>query len=521
MKKSLVRTASVEVPRYRFRLCSSVVLATFASIASIALMGVSAWLLSRAAEHPPVLYLSVATVGVRFFGISRGVFRYVERLVGHDLALRMQTALRLETYRNLAKTTLLGSRHGDLLSRIVADVEAIQDLLVRVWIPIASAAIVILSVSAMFSFFAVGPSVVLLISAVLAGLIIPWFAQQASWRADAATIPTRGELAQGVHEISRTACDLVAFQADERYLNQILTVAERLKALEAKSAWIRGIAAAAQIIAAASTVIGSLLLGAPLVANGQLKPVMLAVLVLTPLALHEVLNTLTLATQTHTKTQVALDRVTEVISAKPVGVGDLLPQEPVANPGISVSNLSIGWPESKVIKTGLNFQVLAGERLAIVGRSGVGKTTLAATILGLIPPMAGKVEVQGRIGYLAQDAHIFATSVAENVKIGNKDATDTEIADALTRAGLALNPERLIGEGGYSISGGEARRLALARLLVGNYQVFILDEPTEHLDADTATTLLQDIWQSTKDSPVLIITHDPEVMQQCNQIIEL
>ncbi len=132
--------------------------------------------------------------------------------------------------------------------------------------------------------------------------------------------------------------------------------------------------------------------------------------------------------------------------------------------------------------------------MAIVGPSGIGKTTVAATVLGLIPARAGEVVTHGRIGYLAQDAHIFTTTITENVRIGNRDATDADVAEALARAGLDLDPQRQVGEGGESLSGGEARRVALSRLLVGDYQVMILDEPTEHLDAATATALIDDIW---------------------------
>lgn len=160
------------------RLWGAIGLAALASGASIALMGVSAWLLSRAAEMPPVMYLIPATVGVRFFGISRGVFRYLERLVGHDLGLRMQSALRLETYARLAQTTLLGSRRGDLLTRIVADVDAILDMVVRVFVPFASGGVVVLGTSIMLGVFSPGSGLALLASALLAGALAPWLANR-------------------------------------------------------------------------------------------------------------------------------------------------------------------------------------------------------------------------------------------------------------------------------------------------------------------------------------------------------
>jgi ABC-type transport system involved in cytochrome bd biosynthesis fused ATPase/permease subunit len=170
---------------------------------------------------------------------------------------------------------------------------------------------------------------------------------------------------------------------------------------------------------------------------------------------------------------------------------------------------------------GLDLEVRAGEKVALVGPSGIGKTTVAATVLGLIPPRAGSVEVDGRIGYLAQDAHIFTTTIEENVRIGNRDASTAEVVEAMARAGLDLDPRRIVGEGGEALSGGEARRVALSRLLVGHYQVLLLDEPTEHLDAATARALIDDIWTTSSGSPVLVITHDPDLVARCDRVVSL
>ena len=144
-----------------------------------------------------------------------------------------------------------------------------------------------------------------------------------------------------------------------------------------------------------------------------------------------------------------------------------------------------------------------------------------ATLLGLIPPLSGRAEASGRVGYLAQDAHVFSTSVAENVKIGKRDASDDEVAAALAAAGLALDPGRLVGELGAPLSGGEARRLAASRVLVGEFGTLILDEPSEHLDAQTASALLDDLWASAGDRPLLAITHDPDVIARCDRVVRL
>lgn len=544
--RPLLRRLLDAVPGSRKWLALAVFLAFCASAASVALMSVSAWLLTFAALLVPVLFLEAPSVAVRFFGISRGVLRYVERLTGHNIALRLQSALRLETYSRLARTTLLGRRRGDLLTTVIADVEAIQDLIVRVWIPFIASSLVIVITALAMGVISPGSGLVLLASAAVAGLVVPWLAQKLSARADVAMVRLRGELADDVQEITEAAADLVAYNAAEAYTEKLLAVDEQLRRAEARSTWVRGLAVAGQLLAAGAAVIGALLIGADAVAADSLAPgvvgwmrdvvfiripdppaaalqtTLLAVLVLTPLALHEALSTLVQSAQTYTRAKVALGRVDELLAADPVGAGDLpTAAAPVAEPGLVVAELSAGWPGHDPVVTGLSLDVERGQKVALVGPSGVGKTTVAATVLGLIPAIGGQVDVRGRVGYLAQDAHIFSTSIAENVRIGNRDATPEQVAAALTRAGLSLSPDRLVGETGTQLSGGEARRVALARLLVGEYQVLVLDEPTEHLDVETATHLMDDIWSGTSDSAVLVITHDPAVVARCDRVVPL
>lgn len=518
------------VPQGWTRLALAGLLGAAASGSSVALMGVSAWLLSRAAEHPPVMYLTAAAVLVRAFGIGRGVFRYLERLVGHDAALRAQSALRLDTYAALARTTLLGRRRGDLLTRVVADVDAVLDLVVRVLLPFGSGFFVLLATTLVLGAFSWPAALALLSTALVAGAAAPWLAARLSARADAAAVPARGHLADVVHEIGRTALDLVAYGADAAALRRLDAADARLRALDARAAWTRGLAGALQIIAAGAAVVACLVLGADAVRAGKLDRTMLAVLTLTPLALHEVFSDFTKAAQTWTRARIALDRVREVLDAPPVGSGDLA-VEPAGSgvadsvkteaARLAVRDLTIGWPGAPPLASGLAFDVGPGERVAVTGPSGVGKTTLAATVLGLIPPVTGSVEVSGRIGYLAQDAHVFSTSIAENVRIGNKNASDGEVARALGRARLDVDPGRLVGELGTGLSGGEQRRLALSRLAAGDYRVLVLDEPTEHLDPATAAALLDDIWSSAGDRPLLVITHDASVIARCDRVVRL
>lgn len=506
------------VPGGRARFALSVVLAALASASSVALMAVAAWLISRAAEYPPVLYLQAAAVGVRAFGIGRGVFRYAERLVGHKVALEIVGVLRSRVYSRLARTTLIGSRHGDLLNRIVNDVAAVQDVVVRVALPALSASLVIVATTVILGAFNLVNALALLGTAVFAGVVVPLAAGRMSAAVDRAAVATRGELASGARELAHVGADLLANNAEAASVERLLAIDARLRAQEERGAWVRGLASAAQILAAGVAVLAALLIGADAVGAGSLEPRLVAVLVLTPLALHEVFQDFTKAAQTFTRARAAVERVVEVLDADPVGTGDVEPGEGVE---VAFEDVSVGWPGCLPVLTGLSFTIAPGERVALVGRSGVGKTTVAATLMGLIPPLAGTVRRAGRVGYLAQDAHIFATTVRENVRLGNKDATDEEIRAALTRAGLELPLDRSIGEAGSTLSGGERRRLALARVLVGERDLIILDEPTEHLDHDTADALMRDVWAASAGKPLLVITHDDAVTAQCSRVIHL
>lgn len=508
------------VPKGRTRFSLAVLLAAMASGSSVALMGLSAWLISRAAEMPPVLYLQAAAVGVRFFGISRGVFRYLERLVGHDVALRMQSALRIRVYDKLSATTLIGRRRGDLLTRVVADVAAVQDLVVRVVIPALAASLVIVGTTVMLGRFNLASSLVLLLTAVLAGVVLPLLAQRASRNADLEAVPTRGAMADGVRELSRTTGDLVAYGAEDAALEDLLAIDDTLRRQEARAAWVRGVATAGQVVAAGIAVVAALAIGGPAVVAGELHPRLLAVIALTPLALHEVFGAFTSAAQTYTRARAALGRITDVLDAEPIGAGDVTASKDPA-PGLEFDGVSVGWPGAGIVQQGLDFHVAPGERVALVGASGIGKTTVAATAMGLIPPLAGTMRRANRVGYLAQDAHIFTTTVAENVRIGNKDATDEQVTAALRDAGLDLAPERVIGEAGTTLSGGERRRLGLARVLAAERELLILDEPTEHLDTETARALMHDVWRASEGRAVLVITHDAELVDICDRVVRL
>jgi ATP-binding cassette subfamily C protein CydCD len=472
------------------------------------------------------MYLTLAATCVRAFGTSRGVFRYAERLRGHDLALRMQSALRLSTYDNLSRRTLLGGRQGDMLMRVTADVEAVMDVVVRVVLPFCSAAVVVVGTSLVLAIFDPASAAVLLGCSVLAGIGFPLAAQRASLRADSAVAPLRADLADEARQAARCAADLVAYDAADAALDSLSEVDSRLRQAEMRAAWTRGLAAGGQLVVMGVAVVAALLLGGRAVVSGDMLARDLAVLCLTPLALHESFADLTKAAQTLTVARASLARVSALLAGPEPAGHEVVGHEgaPGTSATLGFDNLAIGWPGHAPVLAGLELDMAPRERVAVTGPSGVGKTTLAATIMGLLPAVGGELRRPERVGYLAQDAHIFATTVAENVRIGNPKATDAEVSAALDSAGLpGIDPQRLVGDGGQSLSGGESRRLALARLLATGepYDLVILDEPTEHLDQETATALLDDLWRATAPAAVLAITHDPEVVSRCARELRL
>ncbi|WP_267896810.1 thiol reductant ABC exporter subunit CydC [Desertihabitans brevis] len=516
--------------------------------AAVALMATSAWLIARAAEQPPVLHLLVAVTAVRFFGLSRGVLRYLDRLAAHRLGLRHQARARLDSYAALADQPMVGRRLGDLVARLVLDTEAAQDRVVRVRMPVLTAfGVGALAVTG-FALLVPAAAVVLAGYLLLAGLVVPRLAGHVSARLDARIAPLGGELAEAVLRLHRHTVLLHLTGQEARGLEPARAAAARLREAEQRAATARGLGQLGAWLALAVTVVALLGVGGTAVAAGQLSGPALAVLALTPLALHELLLPLVDAEQARRRTAAALARLDglqrpvpfpvrgDTASArqrdylKPAGEraavrtvrgdtgapgvrDDLEPAEEWAGePGVVLDGLVVG--RTSDLTEPVSLRVRPGRRVVLVGPSGVGKSTLLATLLGQLAPRAGTVAVGGPVGCLTQDAHLFDTTVAENLRLGRPDATDAELLEALRRVRLDLPLERHVGEHGTRLSGGEARRVALARVLLAAPATVVLDEPTEHLDAETARALLRDVDTLFAGAPVLVVSHQPELLRQ-------
>jgi len=515
-----------------------------ASLASIGLLLVSAWLISRAAQHPPVLYLMVAIVAVRAFGIARAALRYVERLYTHDGALRIGTEIRLAVYERLERlspSTLAAGRRGERIARIVSDVDALQDRIVRVVIPrvvtALSAAVVVGLVLAVFPLGGV----------ILAGaVVVAWCGVLLAVRlggaeSNATTAELRGALAADVSQTVRSARDLVAYGAGEQARDALTRTGDRLATAERRSAFLDGLGVLIVRVCLGAATCAIAWAGVVAVADGALAPVLLAVVVLAPVALAEPLEGLSAIAQQDLRSAASRRRVDELVSA-PEDVVD--PDAPAPDPvgfDLQVRDLALGWGDAPDLVHGFDLDLPEGAVVAVAGPSGSGKSTLAAVLLRLAAPRAGTVTLGGTpidaltgeqvrrvVATLRQDEHVFDTTIRENLRIADPGADDATMQAALDAAGLgafvAGLPDGLdteVGENGNRLSGGERQRLGLARLLLGDHRVLVLDEPTEHLDAATAEALLRDLVALAPYRSILLVSHDERALAAASHVVRL
>lgn len=527
----LLRAASTARP-VAGRLVLALLAGVLAAGSAVALTATSAWLISRAAQQPPILFLMVAIVAVRAFGISRGVFRYAERLAGHDAAFRWLADLRVRVYERLERLAPTGSsafRSGDLLSRLVADVDTLQDLWLRVLLPYGTAAVVGGGAVVLIAWLLPAAGVVLLVAVAVAAGLAPVLALAVARRAERRIAPAKGQLSTSVQDTLAGSAELTAFGQVDAALARVAAHDAELTRAEARSALGGGLGAAVAAAAGGVAMWSGLYLGVPAVRNGSLSGVALAVVVLTPLAVFELVSTLAPAAQQVPRVRAAARRVFEIVDS-PLPVveptqPDRLPPPPAV---VSATRARARWsPGGPEVLTGVDLTLQAREHVGLVGASGVGKSTLAALLLKFLTPTGGSVSLTGtnydrldgddvrrRVGLLAQDAHVFDTSILENVRLARPDASDDEIRAALASARLADTVDALpqgwhtmVGEHGGRLSGGERQRLALARALLARFDVLVLDEPTEHVDEETAATLVRDLLVTNADRSVLLITH--------------
>ncbi len=542
--RSLLRVAHAARPG-RGRLALAALLGAAALASGVALLATSGLLIAQAALAPPILTLTVTIVGVRLFALLRATTRYGERIVSHDVALRALATLRARVVRRLVPLVpggLPGMGAGDLLSRVVADVDRMRDLFVRALGPPVITLLVLLG--AVLAAALVLPAAGLALALVLGGaaVALPLITWAAGRRAARRQAPARAALTAEIVEALQHAPEIAAYGLEDDRVARVRDGDRALARCARRDAVVGGVSAGAVALLAGLAAAAVLIVGIPATADGRLDGVALAALALLALASAEAVAPLPEAARHLSGTAAAARRIEEVTERPPAVQDPPHPQAPpLWAPVLALEGVTAGHPGGPDVLHDVDLVVRPGSRIALVGPSGAGKSTALALMVRFLDPSAGRVTLDGRdirdlaqtdvrhlVRLSGQDAHVFATTVRENVRIGRPGADDAAVRDALDRAGLgdwvAGLPDGLAtpcGEDGARLSGGQRGRLALARALVSGAPVLLLDEPTAHLDAPAHRAFVADLAAAARDASVVLVTHSAEGLEDFDEVVVL
>jgi thiol reductant ABC exporter CydC subunit len=530
-------------PRRRFAV--AVLLGAATVLFGVGLMATAGYLISRAAEQPAILSLTVAIVGVRFFGLARPVARYLERLTSHDVALRVLGPVRRRVYEHiepLAPVELDGYRQGDLLSRLVADVDALQNLHLRgigpPLVALASGCIAVAATTAFLPAAGVALGVGLLAGAVLPPLAGAGLGERSGRR----EAPARGELTAELVETISGAAELTVYGREEDRLNEVRETDGRLLRTARRAALADGVAEAVRLTLMGLTVAAVLAFAVAAHSGGRLDGVLIALLGLLALASFEAVQPLAQAARELVATITAGERVLELTRRSSRVVDPVhahaLPAVPFP---IVFENVRVRYDANEApALDNFDLHLAAGSRLALVGPSGAGKTTVTNLLFRFLDPERGRITLAGRdlreyraddvrsvVALAGQEAHLFSATIRDNILLG-RSATEGDLVRVLRDARLeewvAALPdgvETLVGEVGTQVSGGQRQRIVLARALLGNEPLLVLDEPTAHLDPPNAERLIEDVFAAAGNRAVLLITHRPEGLDAAEELVRV
>jgi ATP-binding cassette, subfamily C, bacterial CydC len=530
----------------RGQLVLAVAAGATATACGIALLAVSGFLLARASQHPNIIAISAAVVAVRALSAGRGVSRYFERLASHDAAFRILADVRVSIYRRLerlAPAGLTAFSSGDLLARLVSDVDATQDLFIRGITPPLAAALAGAGAVIACLLILAPAGAALAVGLLAAGIGIPVLAALTARGAARRIAPARGQLAATFTDLLAGAADLHAYGAQETALAAVTAADDDLTRQARRNATVSGLSTGLSSAIAGLTLWGVLLLGVAATGDGALTRVPLAVLTLTALASFEAVTMLPAAAIQIGQARQSAGRIAAVLDA-PDPIREPVTPRPLPDGPVRVTlrNARVCYqPGGPAALDGIDLDLTPGRRVALVGPNGAGKSTVAAVLLRFVDLTAGSATLNGhdlasyaaddvrtKIGGCPQDPHIFDASLRDNLRLARPGATDDQLADAAARVmlldwiqSLPLGWDTPVGAHGAALSGGQRQRLALARALLADPALLILDEPTAHLDRDTGQALMTDLLAATEGRATLLITHDLDGLEGLDQIVVL
>lgn len=521
----------------------SVLLGTITIGSSIGLMGTSAYMISAAALHLSIADLQVAIVGVRFFGIARGVFRYLERLVSHNVTFRLLARLRIWFYQALeplAPARLMQYRSGDLLSRIVADVETLEDFYIRVVSPPLVALLVSLGMTVFMTQYHPALGISLLTFLLGLGLGIPLLIQFLSRRPGGDLVALRADLHIQLVDGIQGLADLLAYGRAADRLEGIKVTGGAYGQVQRRMALLNGLHAGLSILISNLGMWLVLLLAIPLVSAGMLPGVLLAMLVLVTLSSFEVVTPLPLAAQVLSSTTEASRRLFAVVEASPTVTDPPHPLPPSGAMSLAIHDLRFRYaPDDPPALDGIDFSMSEGSSLAIVGPSGAGKSTLVGLLLRFWDYHAGEIilgghdlrqyaqdDIRRQLSVVSQNTYFFNATIRANLCLARPGATEEELIRSAQQShihefilSLPKGYETFIGEQGLRLSGGERQRLAIARALLKDAPLLILDEPAANLDPLTERQLLETLFVLMGGRSILLITHRLVGLEHFDQIL--
>ncbi len=530
MTRPIVRLARLLGRQWPAFLLASL-LAAATTAFGIGLMGTSGWLLATAGRLPGIAALQVAIVLVRFFGIGRGLLRYLERLVSHDVTLRFLSKLRVHVFEALvpAAFSLRATRRsGDVLARLVEDVDTLDRLPVRVLIPALGAVFVAGLAGGLLLPFGVPVALALLAGLAGAGILMPLAASAAGARAARETVGLRADLQSTLVDGVQGMADLVALGRAGDHVGRVSSLSESLGSAQVRSASASALGSSLAGLAADMSVVAILALVIPRVALGGLDTVQLTAMTLVTLAAFEAVSALPAGFEELGATSAAAGRIFELTDTPPAVAGPLSPTVIPDRPMVDASGLTYTYPgASHPAVAGVSFHLAPGHPVVIVGPSGSGKSTIVALLLRQMELEGGDLRIGGldvracdpgavrsRIAVAAQQTHLFTGTLRDNLLLARPVASEADMVAASTRArlhdvviGWPGGYDTWIGEQGLQLSGGERQRVALARAFLREAPILVLDEPTANLDALTERDVLEDIWRASAKQATLVVTH--------------
>lgn len=522
----------------------SILVGVATTASGIGLLGTSAYLIASAALQPSIADLQLAIVGVRFFGISRAGFRYLERLITHSVNFQLLSGLRswfFAAIEPLAPARLSDYQRGDLLQRAIGDIELLENFYVRVAAPPLTALIVSAGMGWYTGQYQPLLGVVLAIGLLTGMLLIPWLAYLLGRGPGKALVLHRSKMSSALVETIQGLGDLTAFGQIQSSLQKIEVLGRQLSKVQMRYAWGSGGLNGLQMACANLTMLGIVWLAVPLVRAGTLEGVSLAVLALAALASFEAVTPLPQAAQQLTSSLQAAQRLF-TLADQPVPVPE--PKDPaICSPqsnAIRIRGLNFRYaPDQNLALEGIDLDLGEGKKLGLVGPNGAGKSTLGHLLLRLWDYDQGSIkiggcelrsmpadEVRSRFSVISQPTTLFSASLGQNLRLATPNAQDQDLMAALEQAGLAAwfsgLPDGLdtwIGEQGVQLSGGERQRLAVARAFLQTRPIVILDEPSAHLDAISEREVLSAAWTLFEGRSLVWITHRLVQMDRLDEIL--